>query len=119
MRTIKLGLMLGLAGALSFGAVWRGAKLVDASCYDENGKIRHIGSTCAPTESTTSFAMETQMGHVYKLDALSNEKAEKAVQDGVIKPNRHGDVRARITGHRQSNGFVAVNSIVQGNRGEY
>jgi hypothetical protein len=111
--------MLSLAGALSFGAVWRGAKLVDASCYDENGKIRHIGSMCAPTESTTSFAMETQMGHVYKLDALSNEKAEKAFQDGVIKPNRHGDVRARITGRRESNGFVAVNSVVQRSRGEY
>jgi len=119
MRTIKLGLMLGLAGAMSFGAVWRGARLLDASCYGENGKVRHIGSMCAPTESTTSFAMQTQIGHVYKLNALGNEKAEKAFQDGVIKPNRHGDVRARITGRRQSNGFVAVNSIVQGSRGEY
>lgn len=119
MKTIKLGLMLCLAGAMSFGAVWRGAKLLDASCYDENGKVRHIGSMCAPTESTTNFAMETRMGHVYKLNALSNEKAEKALQDGVIKPGRHGDYFARITGKRESNGFVAVNSIVHGSRGEY
>src|SRR5215469_10692569 len=100
MRTIKLGLMLCLAGALSFGAVWRGAKLLDASCFAENGRARRLGSMCAPTESTTSFAMETQVGHFYKLDALSNEKAEKAFQGGGIRPNSHGDFRARLTGLR-------------------
>lgn len=119
MRIITLGMIMCLGGALSFGAVWRGAKLVDASCFDENGKVRHIGSMCAPTESTTNFAMETRTGHVYKLDALSNQKAEKALEDGVIRPNRHGDYRARIMGHHESKGFVTVSSIVRGGRGEY
>ena len=59
------------------------------------------------------------MGRVYKLDALSNEKAETALEDGVIRPGRRGDYFARITGKRESNGFVAVNSIVHGGRGEY
>jgi hypothetical protein len=119
MRTIKLGIMLCVAGALSFGAVWRGAKLLDASCYEGNSRAPRLGSMCAPTETTTNFAMETRMGHVYKLDAVSNEKTEKALQEGVIAPNRHGDYRARVTGRREANGFIAVNSIVHGSRGEY
>ena len=120
MRTItKIGMMLGLASVLSYGATWRGAKLLDASCFEENGKIRHVGSTCAPTGSTTNFAFKTMGGRVYKLDAVSNEKAEKAMQDGVLKPNRYGDYRASITGHRESGRFVMVDSISHGSRSEH
>ena len=120
MKTIaKLGIVFCLAGAFSYGAVWRSVKLLDASCYDQNGKIRHEGSKCAPTASTTNFAMETQYGKIYKLDAMSNEKAQKAFEDGVVKANRYGDYRARITGKRESNGFVMVKSITHSERGEY
>jgi hypothetical protein len=120
MKTIaKLGLALCLTGAFSYGAIWRGAKLLDASCYDQNGKVRHEGSMCAPTASTMNFAFETRSGKIYKMDALSNEKAEKAFQDGVVKANRYGDYRARITGKRESSGFVSVSSITHGAKGEY
>ena len=120
MRTIaRIGMMLGLAGALSYGATWRGAKLLDASCFDQNGKIRHIGSTCAPSASTTNFAFETQGGRVYTMDTVSNEKAKKAFEDGVVKPNRYGDYRARIMGHREAGRVVMVNSIAQGSRSEH
>ena len=119
MKTIaKIGLTLCLAGGLSFGATWRGAKLLDASCYDQNGKISHLGFTCAPTASTSSFAFESRSGRVYKMDAISNEKAQKAVADGVVRPNRYGDYRASIMGHRESRRVVMVNSIYHGNRSE-
>jgi hypothetical protein len=120
MKTIaKLGIAFCLAGAFSYGAVYRGAKLLDASCYDQNGKVRHEGSMCAPTSSTTNFAIETRYGKIYKLDAQSNLKAQQAVQEGVVKANRHGDFRARVTGKREANGFMMVNSITHGTRGEY
>jgi hypothetical protein len=120
MKTIaKLGIAFCLAGAFSYGAVWHGAKLLDASCYDQNGKVRHEGSMCAPTSSTTNFAMETSHGKIYKLDAMSNEKAQKALEDGVVKANRYGDFRARINGTRDANGFVTVNSITHGSGGVY
>lgn len=120
MKTIaKLGIAFCLAGAFSYGAVWRGAKLLDSSCYDQNGKVRHEGSKCAPTTSTTNFAMETSNGKIYKLDAMSNMKAQKAFEDGVVKGNRYGDYRARITGKREANGFVTVNSITRGSSGVY
>jgi hypothetical protein len=120
MRTItRIGMMLGLAGALSYGATWRGAKLLNASCFDQDGKVRHLGSMCAPTGATTNFAFETTGGRVYKMDALSNEKAKKAIEDGVVKPNRYGDYRARIMGHRESGRVVMVSSIAQGTRSEH
>jgi hypothetical protein len=120
MKTIaKLGIAFCLAGAFSYGAVWRGAKLLDAPCYDQNGKVRHEGSMCAPTASTTNFAMETRNGKIYKLDAMSNAKAQKAVENGVVKASGSGVFHARITGKRESNGFVTVNSITHGERGEY
>ncbi|HEY7335134.1 MAG TPA: hypothetical protein VH639_09635 [Bryobacteraceae bacterium] len=118
-KITKLGIVFCLAGVFSFGATWRGAKLLDASCYDQNGKVRHVGSMCAPTESTTNFAMETRMGHIYKLDSLSNQKAEQAVQNGVVRANGHGDFRAKVTGKREGNGFVNISSITHGSRGEY
>ena len=119
MKTIaKLGVVLCMGSALSFGATWRGAKLLDASC-SENGKVRHVGSMCAPTASTTNFAFETSGGRIYKLDAASNDKAMKAVEDGVVKPNRYGDYRASITGKREPGRMVMVRSISHGTRSEF
>jgi len=115
----KLGLMLALGGALSYGATWRGAKLLDASCFDQNGKIAHLGSMCAPSSSTTNFAFKSSSGKVYKLDGVGNEKAMQALENGVIKPNRHGDYRASITGKHESGNFVLVHSITHAERGTY
>jgi hypothetical protein len=74
---------------------------------------------CAPSAATTNFAFETMGGHVYKLDAVSNQKAEKAISDGVVKPNRYGDYRARVIGHREPGNLVMVSSIAQGSRSEH
>ncbi|MBV8847754.1 MAG: hypothetical protein JO307_33485 [Bryobacterales bacterium] len=115
----KLGLTLALGGALSYGATWRGAKLLDASCYDQNGKAAHLGSMCAPSSSTTNFAFKSRAGKVYRLDSASNEKAMQALENGVIKPNRHGDYRASITGKHEKGNFVMVRSIIHDRKGTY
>lgn len=115
----KLGLILAVGGALSYGATWRGAKLLDASCYDQNGRAAHLASTCAPTQATTNFAFESRAGTVYKLDTASNDKAMQAIENGVIKANRYGDYRASITGRRERGNTVMVNSITHGRKGEY
>jgi hypothetical protein len=120
MKTIaKLGMALCITGALSFGATtWHRAKLLDASCSVQ-GKVRHLGSLCAPTGSTTNFAFESTTGRIYKLDTVSNDKAKKAIEDGVVKPDRYGDYRAAITGHRERGRFVMMDSISQSNRSEH
>ena len=119
MKTIaKFGVVLCMGGALSYGATWNRAKLLDASRSD-NGKVAHVGSVCAPTASTTNFAFETTGGRIYKMDPASNDKAKKAMEDGVVKANRYGDFRASITGHREPGRYVMVRSIAQGSRSEH
>src|ERR1039457_6578372 len=48
-------------------------KLVDSSCYDQKKST----ASCAPTSSTTSFALEAS-GTVYKFDDAGNAKAQDA-----------------------------------------
>lgn len=107
----KLGLLLCFAGTLSFGAMWTG-KLLDASCYDSNGKQVHAGiaRTCAATAASKAFVMENRAGKVYKLDSNGNAKAEAALEKGALKPSKHGDVRARVYGHRHGD-TIEVTSI--------
>src|SRR3954465_14379787 len=103
MKTIvKLTVPLCLAAA-SYAENWN-AKLLDASCYDKSApatqggqptdkKSREaISKNCAPTASTTSFAIQTSGGKVYKLDADGNTKATSAMQGGALKPDHDGDV---------------------------
>src|SRR5690348_4494058 len=86
MRTIaKLGLALGMFAALGYAENWTG-KLIDASCHDrsqQNPAEAKQGSdlaACAATASTTSFAIQTSDGKVYKLDASGNAKASTALK---------------------------------------
>ena len=118
MRTIpKLGLMLTLAGTMCFGTTWRGARLIDAACSDQNGKVTHVSRQCAPTASTSTFAMKSRYsGKIYKLDEQSNLKAQQAFEAGAMKPDRNGAYRATVIGKREQGNLVDVSSIQHGNK---
>jgi hypothetical protein len=113
MKTIgKLGMAACFAASLSYGTTWNG-KLLDASCYDSNKGQSHenIAQVCAPTPSTTSFAIRTSTGKVYKVDSSSNAKLASDVQSGVLKKDTDGDIHASITGKLKDH-VVSVNSVV-------
>jgi len=93
---IKLTTLLGLAASLSFADNWTG-KLIDASCHDRNAppaaapggapkaEPGKATESCAPTATTTSFALQTADGKVMKLDASGNSKAAAAVKSDASK----------------------------------
>jgi hypothetical protein len=57
--------------ALAFAGTWTG-RLLDANCA-----TRQTNATCAPTSSTTAFAVDVN-GKILKLDAEGNKKAAEA-----------------------------------------
>jgi hypothetical protein len=83
MKTIaKLGLVLCLAAAFSYADSWTG-KLIDAPCHDRSlqpGQSKSSAESCVATTTTTSFAIETSDGKVYKLDASGNAKAASVLR---------------------------------------
>ena len=108
----KVLLSLSLSGALSYAENVNG-KLLDAACYDSHSgasatsganqttdrKSReNLAKTCAPTASTTSFALLNSKGMVYKLDSEGNAKAIAAFQSGSLKADKDGDMHASISG---------------------
>jgi|SRR5690242_10805530 hypothetical protein len=128
MRTItKMGLTLCMAGAFCYAENWNG-KLIDASCYD-NSRAGSTASTnsgrtsskldkeCAPTSSTSTFAIQTSGSKVYKLDSAGNAKAAEAMQAGSLKSDKDGDVHVSISGSMQGD-TVKVDSL-QGKGGEH
>ena len=86
MKTIaKLGLALGVFAAMSYAENWTG-KLIDAACHDKSqqnpaeSKQTSDLASCDATAATTSFAIQTSDGKVYKLDASGNAKAATALR---------------------------------------
>jgi len=86
MKTIaKLGLALGVFAVMSYAESWTG-KLIDAACHDKSqqnpAESKQAGdlASCDATASTTSFAIQTSDGKVYKLDASGNAKASTALK---------------------------------------
>ena len=81
----KLGLALGVFAALGYAESWNG-KLIDSACHDRSqqnpadSKQKNDIAACEPTASTTSFAIQTADGKVYKLDASGNAKASTAMK---------------------------------------
>jgi len=110
----KLGLTLCLAATLSFGRTWS-AKVIDASCYDTRKAAHQTeGSTakvCAPTASTTNFAIQTSTGKVYKVDSTGNSRLAGDIQSGALKKDHDGDIHAMVTGKLKS-GVLTLNSVV-------
>ena len=118
---VRLAIPLVLAGA-SYAENWN-AKLLDATCADKNGssgaqtaqtsdrKSREaLAKTCAPTASTTAYAIETSNGKVYKLDSAGNTKVASELQAGAIKPDHDGDVHVKLSGTLQGD-TVKVDTI--------
>jgi hypothetical protein len=115
MKTIgKFGILLGLAAVFCYGEVWQ-AKVLDASCYDSRKATEHksgenLARECAPTASTTDFAIQNSDGKVYKVNSSGSAELAKDMRDGVLKKDKDGDVHANITGSREGE-TVNVTSI--------
>ena len=111
MKTIaKFGIGLCLTTALSFATTYRG-QLMDASCYNQNASNRgeKIWVRCAPTQSTTSFAIHTRQG-IRMLDASGNDKARAAFQSGALNRDKNTDMPVVISGARHGK-TIAVDHI--------
>lgn len=122
MRIItRLGMTLCVAGVFCYGETFTG-KLLDASCYDSSHTATHAANSadrsskekldkeCAPTASTSKFAIETSGKKVYTLDHDGNTKATEALQSGAVKPDNDGDVHVSVSGSK-SGDTVKVDSI--------
>ena len=112
MKTIaKLGIALGVFAVVSYAETWTG-KLIDAGCHDrsqqnpaEKQQKSELAS-CDVTASTTSFAIQTSDGKVYKLDASGNAKAATAMKGNPDNKNATATVSGTMEGQT-----VKVDSI--------
>jgi hypothetical protein len=113
MKTItRIGIGFCLMAGLSFGIQQYHGKLLDANCISQNGSARvthDVAVTCAPTASTTTFAIKTN-GKVRMFDEASNAKAATAVQEGLLKKGKDNDVDVAIYATRKG-GTMKVESI--------
>ena len=83
----KLGMALCLTAALGFAEKFS-AKLIDANCkVPADQKDSGVLSSCAPTRTTTVFAVQTPDGKTYRLDAPGNSKAMASVKQDPDKTN--------------------------------
>ena len=79
---LLLGASLGLANS------WTG-KLVDAECVDrqkmdqQSDKKGTDTAGCAPSRSTTNFAVQTKDGRLLRLDPTGNAKAAEMMHDAT------------------------------------
>jgi len=112
MKTIAtLGLALGVFAGLGYAEDWTG-KLIDASCHDRSqqnpadSKENRDLASCAATASTTSFAIQTSDGKVYKLDASGNAKASTALKGNPANKAPSATISGSMDGQ-----LVKVDSI--------
>jgi len=106
-RVFRLSAFLVVVSALAFAETWSG-KLVDAACADQQK-----AEACAPTASTTAFALKAG-GKVLKLDAAGNTKAAEALKSGENSADRaknpSKEVNATVQG-TLSEDMIKVDSI--------
>ena len=116
----KAATILCFAGVCSYAETWTG-KLVDATCYDskatpssatEKTKLGNVDKDCAPTASTTTYAIHVN-GKFYKLDSSGNAKIGADLKSGAIKADKDGDVHASVTGSL-SGDTVTVDTVKGG-----
>jgi hypothetical protein len=82
----KLGIGLCLTAVLGLADSFSG-KLIDANCKAPADQKDSALSSCAPTRTTTVFAVQTPDGKTYKLDATGNSKAMAAIKEDAAKTN--------------------------------
>jgi hypothetical protein len=114
MKTItSIGMGLCLTAGLTFGMEQYHGKLLDANCYHQNASSKNgsekIAVMCAPTNSTTDFAIQTN-GKIRMFDAAGNAKAATAVQEGLVKKGKDSDVDIAIYGTRHGD-TIKVESV--------
>src|SRR5215472_8939807 len=100
MRTIiKAGMCLSFAATLAFGLTQYRGQLMDASCYNQNPSTtgEKVWVRCAPTDSTTAFAIHTN-GKIRMLDPAGNDKALTAFKNGNLKRDKNGDMPVTVQG---------------------
>jgi hypothetical protein len=110
---ISLAITMCLVAGLSYAEKFNG-KLMDAACYNSNKvasqesghKTYHsITKTCAPTASTTTFAVRVtgnafgkDGGNTIKLDESGNAQALAEMRSGALQRDHDGDVHIRVSG---------------------
>jgi len=102
MRTIaKLGSGLLITAAMSFALTYYHGQLVDAACYNQNPNMTQekMWVKCAPTSSTTAFAIHAN-GKIRMLDQAGNDKVMTAMKRGDLKRDPNGDMPVVIDGYR-------------------
>ena len=112
---IQLGIVLGLAAGIAFAVdmedpnMFHG-QLIDASCYNQNqSSTGKIWVTCAPTTSTTAFAIHAE-GKILMLDANGNSKAQTAMLENTLKRDPNTDMPVVIDGWRHGD-TISVEGI--------
>jgi hypothetical protein len=112
MKTVaKLGFVLGAFAAMGYAESWTG-KLIDATCHDRSqqnpaeSKQKSDLASCDASASTTSFAIQTADGKVYKLDASGNAKASTALKGNPDAKNPMATISGSMEGQT-----VKVDSI--------
>jgi hypothetical protein len=95
---------------MAFAGAWTG-RLLDANCA-----TRQTTAACAPTSSTTAFAVDVN-GKILKLDAEGNKKVAEAFQsynsgaERAKEPNtQYSEVTAKVEGTMKGN-QIKVESI--------
>ena len=87
LRVFTLTAILVFASAFAFAETFNGT-LVDAACAAQQKT-----ATCAPTATTSSFALQVS-GKMLKLDAEGNKKAAEALKDSSSSADRAKDPTA-------------------------
>ncbi len=107
-KPIRLMVLSGVFSLLGFAETWSGT-LVDANCAAQNKSSAH----CAPTSSTSAFALMLADGKTVKLDANGNTKAADALKNSADRsknPNATTPVKAKVSG-TLSGDTIAVDTV--------
>jgi hypothetical protein len=82
MKTVtRFSVLLCLTAILGLAETFTG-KLIDANCKASGDKTaqKSLASNCAPTKTTTAYAVLTMEGKIYRLDSSGNAKAAAMMQ---------------------------------------
>jgi hypothetical protein len=115
-RILTVCAVAAIFSALALAETFTG-RLIDASCYEQ----QKSASTCEPTASTTSFALDVA-GKVYMFDANGNTKAAEAWKARAGGNERGGGgaegsaqrsarVMAKVSGTKDGDNTITVDTI--------